>query len=501
MKIKIFLIAVFAIGLASCNQNDKAIQDSHGGESVKLKITAYSNEFELFAEADPFVVGDSCNVLSHFSNLPSFKALDSGSVTIRLIIGSNETTESLDKPTRKGIFSFNLRPKTAGSGKIIFDIKTVKGNYQVVADNINVYSDKNSADEAAKKLQPSKTNTIVFTKEQSWKIKFETADPLYEPFGQVIKTTAQVKSAQGDLTIVAAQTSGMILFSGDNILEGINVSAGQSLFMITGSGLADNNSTVRYAEAQNNFNKAKENYERQKALAADKIVSEKDLLASKTEYENAKVTFETFSKNFSVSGQSVSCPITGYLKQLFVSNGQFVEAGQPLISVTKNKTLLLQADVQQKYAPILGSISSANIRTIYDNKSYTLEELNGKILSYGKSTNDDNYLIPVSLQIDNIGSFLSGGFVELYLKTLSSAKTITVPSTAILEEQGVYSVLVQVNPELFERKEVSIGVTDGIRTEITSGINKTDRVVKIGAIQVKLAQATNALDPHSGHNH
>jgi hypothetical protein len=107
----------------------------------------------------------------------------------------------------------------------------------------------------------------------------------------------------------------------------------------------------------------------------------------------------------------------------------------------------------------------------------------------------------VSLQIDNIGSFLSGGFVELYLKTLSSSKTITVPVTALLEEQGVYSVLVQVNPELFEKKEVTIGVTDGIRTEITSGLSKDERIVTKGAIQVKLAQSTNSLDPHSGHVH
>ncbi|PKP19444.1 MAG: efflux RND transporter periplasmic adaptor subunit [Bacteroidetes bacterium HGW-Bacteroidetes-21] len=501
MKIIFIYFLLFSLFLLGCSQNKSESTDSHGSESPKLKITAYSNEFELFAEADPFVVGDSSNVLSHFSHLPSFKALDSGSVTIRLIIGSSETTETLDKPTRKGIFSFNLRPKTAGTGKIIFDIKTSKGSFQLTADGISVYSDKTTAEEAANKLALSKTNTIVFTKEQSWKINFETALPLYEPFGQVIKTTAQVKSAQGDITVVSAKTDGMILFSGGNILEGINVNAGQTLFTITGSGLADNNSTVRYAEAQNNYNKAKADYDRLKELVVDKIVSEKDLIAAKNEYENAKVAFETFSKNFSISGQSVSCPISGYLKQLYVTNGQFVEAGQPLLSVTTNKTLLLQADVQQKYLSVLGSISSANIRTIYDNKSYTLEELNGKILSYGKSTNDDNYLIPVSLQIDNVGSFLSGGFVELYLKTLSNSKIITVPVTAILEEQGIYSVLVQINPELFEKKEVTIGVTDGIRTEIVSGISKNERIVTNGAIQVKLAQATNALDPHSGHNH
>ena len=93
--------------------------------------------------------------------------------------------------------------------------------------------------------------------------------------------------------------------------------------------------------------------------------------------------------------------MSGYVKQMFVKSGEYVEAGQAIVSIAQNKTLLLNADVQQKYAPILGSINSANIRTLYDKKSYTLEELNGKVLSYGKFTNMDNYLIPISLQIDN----------------------------------------------------------------------------------------------------
>lgn len=501
MKLKFISLLTLGIFLIGCGNHAHENSDSHGSESPTLKITAYNSEFELFAEADPFVVGDSSNVLSHFSHLPSFKALDSGTVTIRLVIGDKEVSQTLEKPTRKGIFSFDIVPATAGTGKIIFDIKCGNNVSQLIVPSVTVYKDRSMAEAEAAKLLPSKTNTIVFTKEQSWKVGFETALPAYEPFGQVIKTTAQISSAQGDVEIVAAKTSGMVLFSGTNVLEGINVNSGQTLFTITGSGLSDNNSTVRYVEAQNNYNKAKTNYERQKELAKDKIVSEKDLLAAKTEYENAKVIFETISNNFSVSGQSVICPKSGYIKQLYVSNGQFVEAGQPLISVTNNKTLMLNADVQSKYASVLGTISTANIRTLQDNRTYTLEELNGRVLSYGKSTNEDNYLIPVSLQIDNVGSFVTGGFVELYLKTLSTVKAITVPVTALLEEQGTFFILVQVHPELFEKREVKIGVTDGISTEIVKGLSKDERIVTKGAILVKLAQASNALDPHAGHVH
>ena len=191
----------------------------------------------------------------------------------------------------------------------------------------------------------------------------------------------------------------------------------------------------------------------------------------------------------------------GFVKQLFVQNGQYVEAGQPIVSISQNKTLLLRSEVQQKYASILSAINSANIRTLHDNKTYTLEQLNGKVLSFGRTTNSDNYLIPLILQIDNKGDFISGGFVELFLKTLTNTQALTIPNSALLEEQGIYFVYVQITPELFEKREIKPGATDGLRTEILKGITQSERIVTKGAILIKLAQATGALDAHSGHVH
>ena len=193
--------------------------------------------------------------------------------------------------------------------------------------------------------------------------------------------------------------------------------------------------------------------------------------------------------------------MSGFVKQVLVKNGTYVEAGQPIVIVAQNKTLLLNAEVQQKYAAMLGSIASANIRTVQDNQTYSLEQLNGKVLSFGKATNSDNYLIPVALQIDNIGSFTAGGFVEVYLKTVTNTLALTVPTSALLEDQGAFFVYVQVTPELFEKREVKIGGTDGMLTEIRTGLNSGERVVTKGAILIKLAQATGTLDAHSGHVH
>jgi RND family efflux transporter MFP subunit len=394
-----------------------------------------------------------------------------------------------------------LTPVNVGVGKLIFDIITEKGNFQLIVPEVKVFSNEHDAIHAAEAEVISSTNATVFTKEQSWKIDFATGYPVIEPFGPIIKTTALVQSAQGDEIIITSKSEGIVVFAAENVLEGKSVFKGQTLFSISGSGIANNNSAVYYQEVKNNYEKAKADYERLTELAKDKITSDKDLLNAKNQYDNAKANYDNLVNNFSASGQNVTSSMNGYVKQVFVQNGQYVEAGHAIITISQNKTLLLKAGVQQKYAPLLATINSANIRKLHNNQTFTLAELNGKIISFGRNASNDNFLLPINIQIDNKGDFISGGFVELYLKTSTNTQALTLPNAAILEEQGSYFVFVQVHPELFEKREVKVGATDGLKTEILKGVTQHERVVTEGAILVKLAQATGTLDAHSGHNH
>ncbi len=75
MKNNVILFTIVAILLVSCNKNKEKENLNHHGED-KVQFTCYTNDFELFAEADIFMVGEKANILSHFSKLPSFKALE-----------------------------------------------------------------------------------------------------------------------------------------------------------------------------------------------------------------------------------------------------------------------------------------------------------------------------------------------------------------------------------------------------------------------------------------
>ncbi len=513
MKIKYLVPALLVIIFTGCKQKSEnvtadhdhltgAVDDNHShDEEVKLQYTAYSDKFEAFVEVDPLVLGQKAGILAHFTSLPDFTAMKEGTVTSRLVIFGKETSQTVSKPQKKGIYKFELVPEDIGHGELIFDIHTNDGDYHITIPEVRIYSNEHDAMHAAEAKQIDNANGVFFTKEQSWKIDFETTKVKREPMGQVISTTAQIQSAPNDEMIVTAATNGVVFLSEYDILEGKEVKKGQLLFGISGSSLAENNSQVRYLEAKNNLELSEANYLRKKELAQDKIVSESDLLEARTQYENARVVFSNIQGTFSSDGQSVTSPKDGYIKQLLVKNGQYVEIGQPIVSITQNKSLFLHADVRQKFHSILDNIVSATIRTPFDNEIYTFDQLNGKIISYGRSTNNHNFLIPINLEIDYIEGFMPGSFVELKLIASTNQNTLTIPVGALLENQGNYFVFVQHTPELFEMREVKIGVTDGLRTEVLKGLTDDDRVVSKGAVHIKLARSTGSLDAHSGHVH
>jgi RND family efflux transporter MFP subunit len=498
-----FVLFVLVLGACQNHENEEHENESvhdHSEEAVSFQYTSYQSGLEIFVETEALVTGKSSGILTHVTKLNNFKPLLEGKITASLVVGQEPIRQTLEKPIREGIYLFNLEPKTAGKGKLHFEIETADSTFSVSVEGVEVFADEHDAIHEAEEAATENSNAITFTKEQSWKIDFATEMPVVQPFGKVIKTTAHIQPAQGEEVILTAKTNGVVSFSNNSLTEGTDVVAGNSLLNLSGAQLADNNMQVRFNEAKINFETARANYNRMAKLAEDNIVSQKELLDAKNTFDNARLVYENLQQNFSETGEVIKSPESGFVKQLYVTNGQYVEAGSPLVSISRNKTLFLKAEIQQKHAAELAFIKTATVRSL-NNSVYTLEELNGKVVSFGKSVSDENYLVPFTLQIENRHGFLPGSFVDVFLKAQSSSEALTVPNSALIEEQENFSVLVQLTPEQFEKREIKAGKTDGIRTEILSGLAPHERIITRGSVLVKLAGDSNTLDPHAGHVH
>ena len=340
------------------------------------------------------------------------------------------------------------------------------------------------------------SDEIIFppAKAQAAGIVVSTVEP--GVFHQVIRAGGQVLAARGDESMVVAPVAGIVSFKG-KVIEGMDVSKGTALAILSSKGMSDGDPVQKVRVA---YEASKKEYERMKALVDNKIVSEKEFTQAEQTYQNARISYESVAKNHSAGGQTVVAPIGGYVKDLLVKEGDYVAIGQPLASITQNRRLFLRADVSEKYYPYLRTIGSANFCTPYNNKVYALKDLGGRILSYGKASGENGYYVPVTFEFDNKGDIIPGSYVEVFLLSSPMENVITLPHSALTEEQGSFFVYLQLDEEGYRKQLVTLGADNGEYVQILSGVKAGDRVVTQGAYQVKLASATNAIPTHS-HEH
>lgn len=500
----LFAASLTMVASAGCGNagSGRAVADAHAhSHAEKLPLTAYGDGLEVYAETSPFVVGEACCVLAHLTVLQDFKPFVGGRVVVSLVVDGDSIAQSLDDAASPGIYKFSLTPRKSGRGRLSFDIWGAAGRSRVVVQDVTVFPDHHAAHRAVASAVVPGGNGVVFPKEVSWKSDFSTDSCRYEPFGEVFRTVAQVLPAQSADILVVAKAGGIVSFPEDGFVEGRGVTAGQELMTIGGGDMAGDNLEVRLREAESKFNLAHKEYERKRLLAKDKIVTESELLQAKANHEIARAAYDNLRKNFSEGRLSLFAPISGFVSRVMVRNGEFVEAGQPVAAISHSRDILLRAEVQPVYYPLLKDIAGAKMRRLNSGVVYDLSDMDGRLVSYGKSVDAASPLVPVVFRLQNLADLLPGTFVELYVRTRGERPALTVPSVSVVEEMGCHFVYVQLTPEFFEKREVRIGRTDGERTEIVWGLTGSERVVGKGAILVKLAQSMGTLDAHSGHVH
>jgi len=491
-------ISIVTLTCIACQRNSSSEENGHAHvEGITLAYTLYSDKTELFVEFKPLVVGQQTKFAAHFTRLgENFTSLDSGKITLSLIVNDKGLRQSNDKASSPGIFRLALNPTIAGMGKLVFDIDAPDYKDQIIIDPVTVYADQKAADQA---VAPETGGSISFLKEQAWKIEFANQELKGQTFHEVIKTSGQLLAKPSDETIITARSSGVVQWN-DEVVVGASVQQGKRLFVISSGNLATGNIESQFKEAKANFEKAEADYKRVQPLLAENIISQKDYLVIKNNYEQAKITYETISRNYSAGGQAVTSSTAGFIKQVFVRSGEFVQAGQPLVMVTRDQTLMLKAEVPLRYYNDLPLVKEVNFKTLRDDKLYRSKDMNGKVLSYGKAVGEANSLVPITFTLTNSGIFVPGEPVEVFLQSKPIYDALVVPLSALIEEQGTFYVYVQTAGESFDKRLVTLGAQDGASVQLLGGVKEGERIVTKGAYMIKLATQSGSVPAH-GHEH
>ena len=322
----------------------------------------------------------------------------------------------------------------------------------------------------------------------------ETATPA--PFTSVIKCTGNVIGATGDVMTIVAPQSGTVHYN-RAWADGSAVSAGTALFSISSRNVGSGDAAER---ARISYETALAAYERAQTLVKDNIISQREYETTRESYEQSRMAYEALGSG-NATGSEARASKAGYITRLWVSEGDYVEAGAPLATIAQNKRLQLRADVPQRYYNDLPTITSANFVTSYDDQVYELANMNGKLLSYGRNAGETSYFVPVTFDFDNRATIVPGSSVDVYLLGKTRNDVISVPMASLTEEQGLFFVYRRLCQNDFEKVEVKTGASNGSRIEILSGVKPGDKIVVNGVYRVRLAGASNALPSAHNHNH
>lgn len=335
------------------------------------------------------------------------------------------------------------------------------------------------------------SDEIAFSEQKAKYFGVKTEKVTKGTFNDIIKVSGQIMPSQSDESVISAKSSGIIKLN-SNAIEGKQLSAGTSIGQISSHNVAGGDANE---VAKINFEAAKRELERITPLYEDKIITEREYNQAKQTYAQAKAALSGNSG----AGSNAACNISGTIAKIYVKDGEYVEIGTPIALVSKNAKLILRADLPNKYAPMLSSIKTANFKPAYTETVYDLAEMNGKIVSNRNLSIVTPGYIPVNFEFTNNAGIVAGTYAEIYLIGTSKDNCITVPLSAITEEEGYFFVYEKVHHDAYTKKEVKLGMNNGTDVEILSGLHEGDDIVTTGAVFIKLSQA--ATVPGHSHEH
>lgn len=507
--LKVTLCFILFFQLSACNTHEHAVSESahvHGGGA---SVTQWSPKTELFMEYPPLVAGDTATFIIHLSNMEDFSAVTKGTLTSVFKNSAGKRFAFTEEaPGRPGIFLPDVTLATAG----IYDLEMRLTGPQV-SDTIHVANIKVYETHAAlpHEVAEADGDEISFLKEQQWKIDFRTEPAQTQNLSESIPALGKLLPKPQWHAEVPAPANGIILADQNRQLPSIGswVKKGQVLAVISPPANSDNSLN----KIRSQYLLAKSEYERAQRLYQQAAIPEKRLEKARLLYEAEKASFDVIAgqvdfgdpddaQHSAVPHFHLKAPTNGYIEAMEFSIGENVLAGKTLFKITNPRRLLLKANVPVAQVAALQAVNDAGFRVEGHAREYQISQLNGRLLSVGSTVDPASRTVPAYFEFDNPENVLKiGMFAEVSVKTGDAMQTLAIPESAILDEDGTAVAYVHVEGESFVRRTLQTGITDRGYVQVLNGIAFGERVVTVGAYQVKLASLSTAVPGGHGHEH
>jgi HlyD family secretion protein len=257
-----------------------------------------------------------------------------------------------------------------------------------------------------------------------------------------------------------------------------------------------NSAESRVSRAQISFDQTKKNYERDAKLFADKVISREEFEKTELQFNNEKEELKAAKDNLSltrdgitsntkaISNTLVRSTITGTILDVPIKVGNSViqsnnfNDGTTIATVANMSDMLFVGKLDETEVGKIkvGMPMDITIGALQDQKlTATLEYVSPK----GKEENGAiMFEMKAAVKVPSDVFVRAGYSANAEIVMTKQEKVITIPESCIEfggDTAFVY-VLTKKEPQKFVKKLVKIGLSDGIKIEVKSGLKNKEKI-------------------------
>ncbi len=271
---------------------------------------------------------------------------------------------------------------------------------------------------------------------------------------------------------VAANTAGPVDWIGPR--EGQKVNKGDLLIKIDVSALK---ASLDHAQAA--YKLAGDLYQRRRRLYDNKIIAREELDQSETQRTLALTDLEQIKVRYN-HGFPKS-PIAGIVNHLYLDEGEYADIGKPIVDIVNIDKIKINVRVPELDVRFVkkGQQTSVKIDAFPD------RTLIGTVDFVSFKADPATKTFLVRSIIDNPGHDIRPGMigrVAFVRRVISDA--VAAPLFTLVDKGGERIVFIE-KDGVAESRTISIGVIEGDRVQITSGLNAGDHLIVKGQTEVE----------------
>lgn len=231
--------------------------------------------------------------------------------------------------------------------------------------------------------------------------------------------------------------------------------------------------------AMASFNLADELFKRRESLFQRSIISKEELDRAFTERALAETNLRQAQVEYERG--FLKAPISGIVNHLYVDAGEYVGRGAPFMDLVNVERIKIQLNVPEMDVRFLKPGHEALV---------TVDALPGKKL-FGKvdfvayKADPATKTFQVQVVVENPASEIRPGMIaRVGLLRREVQDALAVPLFALVNKGGERVLFVEKDGVVWART-VSLGIIEGDRVQITSGLNAGERVIVSGQAEVE----------------